>query len=437
MTRFSRRRFLQSAAVAAAVPWTARAADVAATASKSPSDRLRVAMIGVHNQGAHDLHAIAKEGAADIAVLCDVDEALAGGAKKEFPKADVLTDFRRIFDRKDIDAVAIGTPDHTHAIATIMALQAGKHVFCEKPLTHNIVEARKVAEAAKKYNRVTQMGTQIHASENYRRVVELIRAGAIGPVREAYVWVHAQWAGKSPAEEKPTPAGLNYDLWLGPAAARPFSAAYVPKAWRGWWDFGGGTLGDMGCHHYDLVQWALGLSAPTRVSAEGPPVETLTAPAWLTVRYEYAATGDRPALNVVWNSSRKPKEHAALLETHKWRDGTLFIGDKGMLLSDYSKHRLLPEEKFAGFTPPPKSIPKSIGHYKEWVEACKGNGTTTCPFSYSGPLTETVLLGNVAYRSGKAIDWDAKSMRIANAPEAERLLRRDYRGDWGKVIESV
>jgi predicted dehydrogenase len=436
MTRLSRRRFLQSSAVALGALTQPRSPCVRGD-TPSPSNRLRVAMIGVHNQGAHDLHAIAKEGGAEIAVLCDVDEALAGGAHKEFPKADVLTDFRRIFDRKDIDAVAIGTPDHTHAIATIMALQAGKHVFCEKPLTHNVVEARKVTEAAKKYNRVTQMGTQIHAGDNYRRVVELVRSGAIGPVREAYVWVHAQWAGKAPAPEKSTPAGLNYDLWLGPAAERPFSPAYVPKAWRGWWDFGGGTLADMACHHYDLVQWALGLTAPTRVSAEGPPVDAMTAPEWLTVRYEYAATADRPPLTVVWNSTRKPKEHLALLEKQKWGDGTLFIGEKGMLLASYSNYRLLPADKFEGFTPPPKSIPKSIGHYKEWVEACKGNGTTTCPFSYAGLLTETVLLGNVAYRSGKAIDWDTKAMRIANAPEAERYLRREYRGDWGKVIEGA
>jgi predicted dehydrogenase len=250
-----------------------------------------------------------------------------------------------------------------------------------------------------------------------------------------YLWVHSQWAGHAPAEAKPVPPGLHWDLWLGPAAERPYSPAYVPRSWRGWWDFGGGTLADMGCHYYDLAQWALGLTAPAKVTAEGPPVDPQTAPPVLTVRYEYPATTARPGLTVIWNSTRKPKEYEALLNQHKWGDGALFVGEKGMLLAAYTKYKLLPEDKFASFTPPPPSIPKSIGHYKEWVEACKGNGTTTCHFGYAGPLTETVLLGNVAYRSGTAITWDAKAMKVANSPEADKFLRREYRGDWGKVVE--
>lgn len=431
MIHLSRRRFLQSAAVAIiAKPLAALHADT------PPSERLRVAMIGTGNQAEHDWQHIAA-GGAQIAVLCDVDERMTAKARAEFPKAEFVTDFRRIMDRKDIDAVAVATPDHTHVIATLLALQAGKHVFCEKPLTHNVIEARKVAEAAKRYNRVTQMGIQIHAEDNYRRVVELIRAGAIGPVREVYLWVGNRWAGKEPAETAPVPAGLHYDLWIGPAAERPYSPAYLPRSWRGWWDFGGGTLADMGCHYYDLAQWSLGLTAPSRVSAEGPPVDAQTCPAWFTVRYEYAATADRPALTVIWNSSRKPKEHAELLAKQRWGDGALFVGDKGMLLASYSKHKLLPEDKFHGFTPPSQTIPRSIGHYKEWVEACKGNGTTTCPFSYAGPLSETVLLGNVAYRAGTPIEWDVARMKITNAPAAERFLRRDYRGDWGRVVEGA
>ncbi|HEY1381346.1 MAG TPA: Gfo/Idh/MocA family oxidoreductase, partial [Gemmataceae bacterium] len=310
MTRLSRRRFLQSAAVSLGALAQSRPPAVQA-AGRPPSDRLRVAMVGVHNQGRHDLDHIAGEGGADIAVLCDVDEKLLDAAHKDYPKAELATDFRRVLDRKDIDAVAIATPDHTHAIATLLALQAGKHVFCEKPLTNTIAEARKVAEAAKKSGRVTQMGTQIHAGENYRRVVELLRAGAVGPVREVYLWVGSRWS----ADEKPhpgetPPAGLHWDEWLGPAADRPYSAAYLPRTWRGWWDFGGGTLADMGCHYYDLAQWGLGLTAPAKVTAEGPPVDPQTAPPWLTVRYEYPATAARPGLTVVWNSSRKPKEYA-------------------------------------------------------------------------------------------------------------------------------
>lgn len=253
-----------------------------------------------------------------------------------------------------------------------------------------------------------------------------------------FLWVHSRWSGDDkPRTEAAVPAGLHYDLWLGPAAEAPYSAAYVPRSWRGWWNFGGGTLADMGCHYYDLPQWALGLTAPTRVTAEGPPVDPQTCPPWLTVRYEYPATTSRPGLTVVWNSSRKPNEHAALLAKHKWGDGALFIGEKGMLLAGYVKHKLLPEDQFADFIPPPKTIPTSIGHHKEWIEACKGVGTTTCHFGYSGPLAETVLLGNVAYRSGAPITWDARTMRIANAPAAERFLRREYRGEWGRIIEQA
>jgi predicted dehydrogenase len=434
MTRLSRRRFLQSAAALTGC----LTAPAVLRAGNPPSERLRVAMIGVHNQGRHDLDHIAGEGGAEIAILCDVDDRLAADAAKSYAKAEIVADFRRVMDRKDIDAVAIATPDHTHAVPTLLALQAGKHVFCEKPLTHTVAEARKVAAAAKKYNRVTQMGTQIHAGDNYRRVVELIRAGAVGPVREVYLWVHSRWVGdEAHRMEEKVPPGLNWDLWLGPAAAWPYSSVLQPRNWRGWWEFGGGTLADMGCHYYDLAQWALGLTAPARVSAEGPPVDLQCGPRWLTIRYEYPATAKRPSLAVIWNSSRKPKEHAELLAKEKWGDGALFIGEKGMLLASYTDHRLLPQDKFAGYSRPSPSIPKSIGHYKEWVEACKGNGTTTCPFTYSGPLTETVLLGNVAYRSGTPIEWDAAAMRIPNAPAAERLLRRDYRGEWAKVVESA
>jgi predicted dehydrogenase len=432
--RLSRRRFLQSAAVAAATPW---AAYVRADGRPQPSERVRVAMIGTARQAWYDLQRIA-EGGADIAVLCDVDENSAVQARRRFPNAEFVADYRRIFDRKDIDAVAVATPDHSHAIPTLLALQSGKHVFCEKPLTHNIVETRKVIEAAAKYKRVTQMGTQIHANDNYRRVVELVQTQPLGPISEVHVWVTTRWSGgKVPTDTPPVPAGLNYDLWLGPAAERPYSPAYLPEKWRGWWDFGGGTLADMACHYYDLVTWSLNLSAPARVSAEGPPVDPHSAPPWLIVNYEYPATPSRPTLKTHWHSSQPPKEHAALIARERYPSGVLFIGEKGMLLADYTKHKLLPEDKFADYKRPPQSIPKSTGHYKEWVEACKTGGPTTCHFGYSGPLTETVLLGNVAYRAGTPIEWDAARMKIPNAPQAERFLRRDYRAPWGKVIEGA
>jgi predicted dehydrogenase len=399
-------------------------------------------MIGVTGQGGSDLKQIAAAAAAgaEIVALCDVDEDRAAAARKQFPGAAFNVDYRRLFDRTDIDAVAIATPDHSHAIPTLLALQAGKHVFCEKPLAHNVVEVRKVTEAAAKAKRVTQMGTQIHAGDNYRRVVELIRAGAIGAVREAHAWIgregNPNWlGGEVPTDRPPVPAGLHYDLWLGPAPERPYSPAYVPRRWRGWWDFGGGTLADMGCHYYDLIQWSLGLGAPARVAAEGPPVHPHSAPPWLVVHYDYPASAGRPALKVHWYSHRRPKEYAALIEKEKFASGVLFVGDQGMLLADYTKRKLLPEDRFAGYAPP--AIPKSIGHYKEWVEACKTGGPTTCHFGYAGPLAETVLLGNVAYRAGTPIEWDAPHLRIPNAPHAERFLRREYRAPWGKVIEGA
>jgi predicted dehydrogenase len=435
--RLSRRRFLQSAAVAAA-PW---AAFLRADGPKPPpTERLRVAMIGVDGQAGSDMRQIAAAGA-EIAVLCDVDENRAAAARRLFPNATFVVDFRRALDRNDIDAVAVGTPDHSHALPTLLALQAGKHVFCEKPLAHNVAEVRKVTEAAAKYRRVTQMGTQIHAGDNYRRVVELIRAGAIGPVREAFAWVGRanpnRLAGDPPADRPPVPAGLHYDLWLGPAADRPYSPAYLPRKWRGWWDFGGGTLADMGCHYYDLIQWALDPGAPARVTAEGPPVHPHAAPPWLTVRYEYPAAGPRPGLLVHWSSGRPPEDHAALIGREKYPNGVLFIGEHGLLLADYTKHKLLPEDKFADYRRPEPSIPQSVGHYKEWAEACKTGGPTTCHFGYAGPLAETVLLGNVAYRAGTPIEWDAAHLRIPNAPPAERFLQRDYRPPWGKVIEQA
>ncbi len=436
--RLSRRRFLQSAAVAA-VPWSP-VADASGSPRLPASERLRVAMIGTAGQAHYDLTHIAQAGA-EIAVLCDVDERRTAAARKQFPEAQFVTDYRRIFDRKDIDAVAVGTPDHSHAIPTLLALQSGKHVFCEKPLAHNIVEVRKVTEAAAKAKRATQMGTQIHASDNYRRVVELIHADAIGPVREAFAWIsgrNAAWSGRRrDATPAPVPEGLHYDLWLGAAPERPYSPAFVPFAWRGWWDFGGGTLADMGCHLVDLIKWSLELGDPARVEAEGPPVDPQTAPAWLTVRYEFPARGSRPALKMVWHSNKMPPEHADLIAKQKFGNGILFVGDKGMLLADYDRRVLLPEEKFRDYAPPPKTIPASVGHYKEWVEACKTSGPTTCHFGYAGPLAEAVLLGNVAYRSGSPVEWDAKRLKIPNAPSAERFLRREYRQPWGRVIEEA
>lgn len=436
--RLSRRRFLQASAVGAAGFWSGRA--LAADKNDSPSERLRVAVVGVAGKGDSNWTACAAAGA-EVVAFCDIDENRIGKIRERFPKATFTPDFRKLFDQKGFDAAIISTPDHTHAPATLAALRAGLHVFCEKPLTHTVQEARLVAETAAKQKRVTQMGTQVHAGNNYRRVVELIQANSIGPVREVHVWCGKSYgAGERPKETEPIPSGLHWDLWIGPAPERPFHhgpdkkkfGTYHPFNWRSWWDFGGGTLNDMACHYVDLPFWALKLRHPTRVSAEGNPTppRAETAADQLVATYDFPARDSMPAVKLTWYDGGKRPPQFADGTLPKWGDGVLFIGDKGMLLCDYSNHRLLPEKDFEGFTKPKPTIPDSVGHYKEWVDACKTGGPTTCNFDYSGALTESVLLGTVSYRTGKPIEWDAKNLKALNAPEADKYIRKTYRKGW-------
>jgi predicted dehydrogenase len=334
-----------------------------------------------------------------------------------------------------IDAVCVGTPDHTHAPAAAMALRMGKHVYCEKPLTHTVFEARTLANLAKEKRLITQMGNQIHAGENYRRVVELIQSGAIGKVNECHVWVTAKYSGAKFTTGTQAPPTLDWNLWLGPAPERPYSEGVHPFEWRKFWDYGTGALGDFGCHYMDLCHWALGLRAPTTVEAEGPPVDAVSCPAWCIARYEYAR-GEEPPVKLTWYDSGRQPELAQTLKIdgrplgEVFKSAQLFIGSEGMLVSDYNRHRLLPEEKFKGFTPPPQTIPKSVGHHREWVEAIKGSGTTLSNFDYAGALTEAVLLGTVAYRSGQRLEWDSANLKLKNSPEAQQLIHKEYRKGW-------
>jgi predicted dehydrogenase len=300
-----------------------------------------------------------------------------------------------------------------------------------------------VTELAADVRAVTQMGTQIHALPTYRRVVELVRSGAIGPVREVVVFCNGKtWSGgERPADAPPVPESLHYDLWLGPAAERPYHPEYVSGgAWRRWWAFGGGTLADMSCHYTDLAFWALGLDWPESVEAEGPQVHPETTPPWLVVRYEFpartaVASTDtwsivRPAVKLSWYDGDRRPEHLEPRGLAEWQNGVLFIGDGGFVVSDYYNHLVGPKEKFAGFEAPKPWIPDSVGHYEEWISACKTGGGTTCPFHYSGRLTETVLLGNVAYRTGRRLEWDARRLRATNAPEAAEFVESTYRRGW-------
>jgi len=424
--RINRRRLLETSALMGASVLLTR--NSKAAPPRSVNEKLNIGVIGIANQGAYNLESVQSE---NIVALCDVDDNYLAATAQRFPRAVTYNDYRKMLERKDLDAVVIATPDHTHAPATLAALETGRHVYCEKPLTHTVVEARRVAEAAKKYKRVTQMGTQIHASNNYRRVVELIQSGAIGAVTEAHAWVGRVWSGEEiPAVSPPVPANLHWNLWLGSAPTRPYQPLYAPANWRGYWAFGGGTLGDMGCHHVDLLFWALDLRYPSAISAEGPPVHPEITPKWLIAHYDFPARGKKPPVKLTWYHGEKRPPQFAEGTLPQWGDGTLFVGEKGMLLADYDRHLLLPEKDFTGFVPPPHTIPDSIGHHAEWIQACKTGGLTTCRFDYSGALTETILLGNVAYRTGKKLEWDAKNLKAKNAPEASQFLYPTYRSNW-------
>ena len=392
------------------------------------NEKLQVGVIGVANRGRANLDGVSGE---SVAALCDIDDSYLDEAARSFPSASRCNDFRRLLEQRDIDAVTVSTPDHTHAVATLAALRAGKHVYCEKPLARTVGEVRAIRETARKLGRVTQMGTQIHAGGNYRRVVELVKKGAIGAVRKVHVWCGKSWGGgERPAHGEPVPSHIHYDLWLGPAPYRPYSKRYLPAEWRRWWDFGGGTLADMGCHHIDLPFWALELRAPLTAKAEGPEPDAETAPAWSIITWEFGARGEMPPVTLRWYDGGRRPALFAEGRLPRWGDGTLFVGDEGLLIADYGDHRLLPEKEFSGYVRPDPFIPDSIGHHAEWIAACKDGRDTTCNFDYSGALTESVLLGNVAYRAGTKLEWDADSLRVKNHAEANRLVEPDYREGW-------
>ncbi len=429
-SRISRREALGRAALAGAGFWVPGASSLAAE-SRSPNEKLNIAGIGVGGRGARDVSGVAAE---NIVALCDVDQARAAETLNRFPKAKKYRDFRKMLDEMDkqIDAVVIGTPDHTHAPPAAMAMRMGKHCYCEKPLTHSVYETRVLTELASKNKLATQLGTQIHAGDNYRRVVELVQSGAVGEIRQVEVWFPGGRGGKDrPKEAPPVPPTLDWDLWLGPAPHRPYHPWYVPGNWRDWWDFANGTLGDFGCHYMDLPFWALKLRYPTKVEAKGPPPHPETAAPRLTVRYEFPARGDLPPVTMTWrNGSGNIPPIVKEQNVPNWGAAVLFVGDKGMLLANYGKHLLLPESKFADFQRPEPTIAKSIGHHKEWAQACKTGSPTTCSFDYSGPLTETVLLGDVSYRVQSKLEWDAENLKATNCLEADKYIRREYREGW-------
>ena len=434
----NRREFLKTATAAGVGFWVAGRPDP--VNAGSPNEKLDIACVGAGGRGAGNIEGVKGE---NIVALCDVDEQRASGTYKAFANVPKFTDYRRMFDKihKHVDAVVVSTPDHMHAPITLAAMQLGKHVYCEKPLTRTVAEARRVAEAAAKYKVTTQMGNGGNAQSGARRSVEIIRSGAIGSVREIHAWTDRPvgWWPQGldrPKDSPPVPSHLQWDLWLGVAPQRPYHPAYLPSKWRGWWDFGTGALGDMACHICNVAFWSLDLKGPTAVECEVSGLHAETAPQWSKVVWEFPARSHRPPVKLHWYDGGK-KPPPQLAQGHQMPgNGSLLIGDKGTLYlpsPDGAESILLPEDKFADFTPPPKTLPDSPGHHAEWIQACKQGKQGKQYMSYFGRaalMTEALLLGNLAVRTGRRIEWDARSMKVTNLDRANSYIDPPYRKGW-------
>lgn len=470
ITSLNRREFLRASAVATLgfhiLPASARGAN----------DRIQVGCIGVNGKGHTDTMATAAAGGVIVA-LCDVADqrrAELGRRKKaktakaadtildRFPDARVFTDYREmIATMPGIDAVTVSTPDHHHFNASMLAMRKGKHVYCQKPISHSIWEARRMAEAAAQFKVQTQMGNQAHAGEPIRRSVELLRAGVLGRVTEVHAWTNRPiWPQGMTAWPKgePVPKGLDWELWIGPAPFREYSPALAPFNWRGWWDFGAGALGDMGCHIMDMPYWALGLTAPTSVEAKQEGGSAIAGPLWSTVTYQFPTSQLGGPVKFVWYDGVTSKEgvyqHTPPEELWKAdfptadhvfrRFDLLLVGEKGRMFFGRSRQDWVfkPETLTTNFTEPPKTLPRVAvgaadggvedggGPYVEWLNAIRTGTPALSNFASSGPFSETVLLGNLALRVGKRLQWDAKNLVAKNAPEAAAIVRRPYRKGW-------
>jgi predicted dehydrogenase len=468
-SRFSRRNFIKNAGLAAAAFTIVPRFTLGGRGFIAPSDTVYIAGIGVGGKGTSDLTGFAKNPHAKIVFLCDVDDRMAVESKKNFPSAKYYKDFRVMLDKehKGIDAVSVSTPDHTHAVAAMAAMQRGKHVYVQKPLTYSIYEARMLAEAAKKHKVVTQMGNQYASADHVRRAKELVNAGLIGEVTEVQTWTNRPvWPQgvPTPTGKYDIPKELDWDLWLGPAKFTEYNPAYLPFNWRGWWNFGTGALGDMACHIMDAAFRILPIDYPTEVECStttawsGPFEEADYAescPASSIIHLKFPRKDGKGDIKFTWMDGgllpQRPQELRADEMLGDDSGGYIFIGTKGKLMGDYNLPPvLLPTARMKDETLPRQTIPRiqgaEDGHYTEWVEACmKGYGKMelSSPFEYAGPMSEAVLMGNLALRSyamrgpngkgypgRKKLIWDAKNMKITNFDEANQYVRREYRQGW-------
>jgi len=453
----SRRQFLYTTALAAGS--LAAGTYVARARIKSPNESLDIAIIGTNGKGQVDSMALSRT--ENIVALCDVDADSLAAAKQRWPGAKTYRDYREMIEKeKTADAVTVSIPDFQHAPAAMQAIKAGKGVYCQKPLTHTVSEARALTLAAKEYKVPTQMGNQGHASNDIRQLCEMIWSGAIGQVKEAHCWTNRpiwpQGRDRPPGSEKP-PESLDWGLWIGPAPERPYLSrwanyvdpaktppnqrygefVYHPFSWRGWWDFGCGALGDMACHVMDGANWALKLGAPTSVElVDVSAVQTEMAPVWSILKYEFPARGDMAACTLYWYDGGKLPERPKEMEGQFGQSGTIFIGEKGKIRSgEYTDHpRLLPESSMADYKMPEQTIPRVPGNdpYMDFIRACKGGPAASSNFAVSGPFSEIVLLGNLALRLGKKmkLEWDSANMKCPNCPEADQLIHAKYRSGW-------
>lgn len=400
---------------------------ISSVRAEGPSEKLNLACIGVGGRGSANVSGVSSQ---NLVAFVDVDDSRARKAYTKYPNAARFKDFRKMFDQLGgkLDGVVISTPDHAHFHPAYAAMQLGLHVYLEKPLAHNVWETRTLTDLARQKNLATQLGAQRHTMNNMHRVVELIQRDAIGSVKEVHCWVGGSRGMPSlPTDQPAPPNGLDYDLWVGPAKHRPYHPTHCPYGWRFWWDYGTGETGNWGCHILDIPFWALGLKYPSKVEAEGPPVDENRTPKSMKVTYEFDNSNQGTPVTLNWEHGTPSIIQELGLPTKG--NNSLFIGDKGMLLCGFGQRSLLPEQQYSNYEVPDPFIKDSPGFHREWIDACKGGPAATCHFDYSGPLAETVLLGNVAYRSG-GFKWNPNELTTLGNQEAQRLIQEPYRKGW-------